>query len=76
MARIVFVFLALATVVLVVVGISLAHSAPPCQGLSCPSGGGAASSSPGVPIGSILSYTFAGMTGVGTLLSGIAAFRK
>jgi len=74
---VVFVCLGLATVVLAVTAISLAlgTSAVPCHGLSCPSGGGAASSS-GSSAWPAITGVAAIIGAVGTLLQGIAAFRK
>jgi hypothetical protein len=74
---IVFACLGIATVVLVVITLSLAHGASaPCHGLDCPSGGGSSASSSGtdawLPITAVASIIAA----LGTLLQGVAAFRK
>jgi hypothetical protein len=74
----VFICLGLATIVLAAVSIALAtHGSTPCSGLSCPSGGGSATAPAG---GSSAWPTITGVAAVvaavGTLLQGVAAFRK
>ena len=70
----IFLALAVITVVFIVIAVT-AHSAP-CHGLSCPSGGGAAQAAPGTSIWTVVGGGVGGLSGLGTLLSGLAALRK
>ncbi len=74
---IVFISLGVATVILAAVTASLAlrASAAPCHGLNCPSGGGSGSSS-GSSLWPAITGTAAIIAAIGTLLQGVAAFRK
>jgi hypothetical protein len=75
--RAVFVCLSIATVVLVAVTIALATASPAhCSGLSCPSGGGAGTGGGGSSVWPAVTGACAVIGAIGTLLQGIAAFRK
>jgi hypothetical protein len=60
------IFLLLTLVFVIMLAVTLTHgSTPPCQGLSCPSGGGIAQDADGVG---------RGLDDIGTFLAGVAAF--
>jgi hypothetical protein len=70
-----FLSLAFATVVLAIVAATL-HKPASCHGLSCPSGGGAASSATSTsPLASAAEVATV-VCATGTLLQGLAALRK
>jgi hypothetical protein len=70
----IFAGLAVLTIVFIVIAIS-AHTTP-CKGLSCPSGGGAAQAPSGTSVWTAVGDIGGALSGVGALLSGLAAFRK
>ena len=70
----IFVMLGVATVVLIGITISLPLAAGACHGPGCPSGGGAASGSGDA--WPVITGVAAVIAAIGTLLQGIAAFRK
>lgn len=59
------IFLLLTLVFVIMLAVTLTHGSHPCQGLSCPSGGGAAQDADGVG---------RGLDDIGTFLAGVAAF--
>jgi hypothetical protein len=70
------IFLALAVITVVFIVIAVSAHTTPCKGLSCPSGGGAAEAASGTSLWTVVGGVGGGVSGLGTLLSGIAALRK
>jgi hypothetical protein len=70
----IFIMCAIVTVVFVAIAVS-AHPAH-CQGLSCPSGGGAASTGSGTSAWAMVGDIGSAVGGAGALVSGIQPLRK